>query len=424
MNKNALPALLLAAAGLFFSPSLQSQTQFVPGYYINLQGDTVRGKIDRQAGSRTPREIQFQHEGQPMLINVQNAEGFGIDKGPQFSRHILSYSPAPVELQKLKSDQYDFSTITDTVFLGKLVSGKWQLYSLYVGKYVYFIQKENEPPTELTYVVKLSPDGLYINENSVYRNQLNNLLLANHIDPAALGRLETLNYTANDLVSFVTRLNRLQGATTAKAGNGPARKIFHLYGGVGYSFNSFYVRKTGSTAFDPFQYMDYTSAGSATFQAGLEFSNKDLLGPVALRLDASTFGLKVKGSGMYNELNYYKDLHLRYEMDGRYVQTALQALVSAVKTKKIDVFLGPAFAINFVSYKKNRVYRQYEGEEAVYYTPASNKTITQLQAIAGATVLQHYQVLLKQVVLGEGSISSIDAKNRATMTQVQVNYRF
>lgn len=403
----------------------QAQTQFIPGYYVTDQGDTIRGKIDQLASSRTPRDIQFQVDGKTTTFNAKTARGFGIDKGANYYRHYVTYSTRPVDINLLRSGDFEDKTITDTAFLSKMVSGKWSLYALYAGRFIYFIQHENDPLQELQYQVYLSGDQQYYDEKNIFRNQLNNLMSA-QMDAALLQRLERTNYTGTELTSFVKRINRAAGSQSVVAGAGPGRKLFHFYGGVGYSFNRFSIKKSGSKDLLPLEYMNYTYTNSPMLQVGVELRNQEVLGPFIFRAELAYYGIKIKGQGVYNEFNYYKDLYLSLDVDAKFIQPSFQALIKLIRQKEVEVFAGPALAANFSSYKTNKLVTEYENDPSSHSEgPLTlSKTWLQGQLLAGVMLQSHYQFQVKYAFLGSMMGDDVYKKGSMQSLQLQLNYRF
>lgn len=430
-RKQAAKAVFAGLFSLLFAcgQSLYAQIQFVPGYYITEQGDTIRGKIDQQAGSRTPKQIQFLEDGKPTSFSAQTARGFGIKDGAHFNRFYVTYSTRPVDINLLRTGDFEDKMVSDTVFLAKMIAGKWSLYSLYAERFIYFIQEDNEAPQELTYKVYLTDNQQYYDEKKIFRNQLNNMLLARQIDPAVLKRLETLNYTATELSLFVKRLNKSVGISTVTAGGGPPRKFLHVYGGLGYSFNSFSVEKSGSKELRPYEYMSYTTSNSPMAQVGIELSNQEMLGPIMIRVEVGYHALKIKGQGMYNEFNYYRDLYLSLDIDARLIQPSVQALCKVVRGKNLDAFAGAGFGANFFHYKTSQLTMEYEAYEghpptATVHSADLRKKGVLVHLLAGITVKNHYQFQAQYSLFGTAIPGRINKTNDLRMVQLQVNYRF
>ena len=385
----------------------------------------MRGRIDQQASSRTPSQIQFLEDGKDISFTAKTARGFGINGGADFTRFYVSYSTRPVDINRLRTGDFQDKTVTDTVFLSKLVAGKWSLYSLYADRFIYFIQEDNETPQELSYKVYLTGNQEYYEEKHIFRNQLNNMLIARQADPAVLRRIEKLGYTATELINFVRRVNLSVGISPVLSGAGPRRKLFHFYGGIGYAFNNFSVKKTGTKQLEPFQFMTYTTSNSPMVQAGIEISNQEMLGRLMIRAEVGYQGLKVKGHGMYNEFNYYRDLYLDLDIDARLIQPSVQALCKIVRKSNLEVFAGPGIGADLFHYKTSRLTLEYEGNPPRKAVTDADISDVGLQGhlLAGVTVKRRYQFQVQYLLSGRSLLARNKVENAMRIVQLQLNYR-
>jgi len=130
---------------MFITQLIQSQENFLPGYIVNLKGDTLYGIIDYQNWISNPKSIRFKTD------NDQNANIFEPMDLMAFKVKTDVYVSAKVRLETspLRIDEIqegaDLHFIDDTVFLQTLVQGSKSLYVYYgiKDKDQFFIKQDS-----------------------------------------------------------------------------------------------------------------------------------------------------------------------------------------------------------------------------------------------------------------------------------------
>ncbi|TAE10972.1 MAG: hypothetical protein EAZ95_14225 [Bacteroidetes bacterium] len=162
-NKKLLFCIIFIVSSVFCT-TLQAQDNYVKGYIILVNGDTVRGSIEYQNWLKSPKEISFRRNNhvyvqkhsatsiQKFYIEEQNEyyESFAgnINALRNDSRHIKEYSSYSNFLNSKKRFK------ADTIFLRVLVSSAdYTLYSFceYVDQESFFLKSPQGGIEELLF---------------------------------------------------------------------------------------------------------------------------------------------------------------------------------------------------------------------------------------------------------------------------------
>jgi hypothetical protein len=114
---------------LFVCPlALFSQTNFLPGFVITHEADTIKGLIDYRNWAVNPSRIDFRKTSDAPLIRFTPLEiiEFGV-AGEVYAGAIVEAEISPVNPNRITDDP-SFQFITDTVFLQNVVRGEKSLY--------------------------------------------------------------------------------------------------------------------------------------------------------------------------------------------------------------------------------------------------------------------------------------------------------
>ena len=85
----------------FLSVSLSSfaQSNYKPGYVVDLKNDTLKGFIDYQEWEINPKEFTFKsnlNQSEPQIFSIDNANAFGITGAEYFQKFTFSKTTASV----------------------------------------------------------------------------------------------------------------------------------------------------------------------------------------------------------------------------------------------------------------------------------------------------------------------------------------
>ena len=76
---------------LFFTFLAFSQDEFVPGYYINIEGDKIDCLIKKLGWKNTPQHFRYKldKKGSPEKMERQNIREFGIKESRRFIKYTV-----------------------------------------------------------------------------------------------------------------------------------------------------------------------------------------------------------------------------------------------------------------------------------------------------------------------------------------------
>lgn len=97
-----------------------AQSNYKPGYVVDLKGDTLRGFINYKEWDNNPKSFGFKKE-----LKQPNAEAFTVKQATTFAvtgqiyyqRYVVSVSQDKVDMTNMNS-RLDTGSMVDTVFSG------------------------------------------------------------------------------------------------------------------------------------------------------------------------------------------------------------------------------------------------------------------------------------------------------------------
>lgn len=209
---------LFSAAFLLPFLSL-AQSNYKPGYVVNLKGDTLRGFIDYRGWDTNPDVIKFKQAqtGTVESLTVNEISFFSVDKIGSYKKYTGTISMDNANENHVLEFR-DTSFKIASVFLKVLQKGKnIALYSysdalktrLFVG------DQPGYQPVELVYrlyydmeAVKIFEHGRTVNENT-YMSQLYNLATKYNAVSTALQRdIEDSGYREYYVLQVVKKINK------------------------------------------------------------------------------------------------------------------------------------------------------------------------------------------------------------------------
>jgi hypothetical protein len=246
---------------VFLMPSFSlAQSNYKPGYIVNLHGDTVKGYINYKEWERNPSAISFKtdlNNGTAESVTTANTNAFAITSLEYYRSYMVHISTAQVDMSSIKQG-IDTSYITARVFLKILTTGNNITLFSYRDdiKARYYIQdKTDVQPIELIYRQYYNPDNAtYVQNENTFRIQLQSLAQKyNVVDTKLQTNMETAQYTDNDMIKIIQKINgntRLQFTPKSLLG-------FRGYAGLGVNYNS--IKFSGQLSFP--------SSSNSTFPA-------------------------------------------------------------------------------------------------------------------------------------------------------------
>jgi len=180
--------------GILISQNSFCQKNCLPGYIVNLDGDTLQGFIDYRNWEKNPEKIFFQKEidDEKIVFTPTDIKLFNV-KDEVYVSAIVKTEISPFNLDALNFDP-ELKFKLDTTFLQTLIQGEKSLYyyNTNKGKENFYIKQGNKFDL-LIYkkYFKYVRGGKYMAENKTYIGQLS-LYLKDC--PSIQSRLKKIKY--------------------------------------------------------------------------------------------------------------------------------------------------------------------------------------------------------------------------------------
>ncbi len=197
---------ILSLLGLFIvslSPNLKAQSDWLDGFMVKLDGDTIRGKVGYQGNASHYSNFLFKEDKNSRLFSPNEVLGYGID-------NIRSYSSQVVK------DKF-----VEVVATGPL--------SLYRENKTLFIQTENGEIYSLTSKQQREiKDGVeYLNQSKKWKSILYGIVSSCDINPEDI---KSLSFNEKNVLKQIKKYNSCKGSTTTDYRNKTFKKTLVDYG--------------------------------------------------------------------------------------------------------------------------------------------------------------------------------------------------
>jgi hypothetical protein len=210
-----MEAMLLA---LLCSFNASGQNNFVPGYYINNSGDTIKCDVNFQDWETNPDHLKVRLSNEETRVYYpKDIKGFFIPPDSKYFTLNVSMDCTPHTTVDIYAKK-EGAVVPDTlVFLQILVSGKMSLYYLrdINGKDHFYVEKSGMKPIELLVKKTLGVNDVsgnfttYISTVNVYKGQLKSLM---EDCPSIVERSMQIDYNEHDLVKIISQYNEKFGS--------------------------------------------------------------------------------------------------------------------------------------------------------------------------------------------------------------------
>lgn len=197
-----------------------SQSNYKPGYVVNLKGDTLKGFVDYREWDSNPADVKFKPKmanAEAEKISPADVLAFGITGLEYYESYNLRISQGQTDVSKLATG-VDTSSLISNVFLQRIVAGhNLNLYSYKDDiKIRFFIKDRNDTkPVELIYQVYLNPaDVTQMVNQPKFQNQL--YLLAKKYEPGdnkLTEKIELAEYNQPEITAIVNAINGISKQT-------------------------------------------------------------------------------------------------------------------------------------------------------------------------------------------------------------------
>lgn len=201
--RNFLAVRLIIILQIFFvfiSQNSFSQKNYLPGYIVNSNMDTIHGLIDYKNWSKNPDQIKFLNNDQVMDYDPLSVKAFKV-KNELYVGAVVDIEISSRIVGSLQTGPA-MQIEKDTIFLQTLIEGPKSLY--YIRNYAendnfYIFQNGNYQILEYKKYVINSGDNKVEVENKKYTGQL--VLFLNDC-PVISSKIKNARYSKNDLVNL------------------------------------------------------------------------------------------------------------------------------------------------------------------------------------------------------------------------------
>lgn len=356
-----------------------AQSNFKPGYVIDLKGDTIKGFIDYQEWEKNPRQVTFKNTGgTTQRYTAQTSNGFAAAGLEYFEAHTVNISQDEVDLDKL-GGILDTTSRVDTVFMKVLIKGRYLSLFSYTDaiKTRYFIMEHGGvQPQELVYHVYMAQDN-NVKYVSRYRTQLAYEAQKNNVNNARLsGLISQAKYDMKDLVQVVAMINGSDSYEVVTKSQFGTR----WFAGAGVSYNDMVF--TGD--------IKYGDAYSLFPQVAFGID-------ILPNKNTQQFFLRAELSATGNSHDF-KDQSSELKVVQNTGSLVLQAYYSFYNGQKAKIFAGGGLSVNFSTYPTH----YYIANGGVDDTPIKNTGYPDYHTIWESVLLKAGVIVNKQIEIYAG----------------------
>lgn len=212
-----LAALFICFTFLTSAPYAQAGDKFIPGYYINNNGDTVTGSIEFKDWNYSPVAVGFKSVNGTETLTPANSKGF-FANGETYVSYTGRRLVNPVSLSGLVTNAEDSTSRYDTVkvFLRQIATtDKGDLLMLSdLVRSNFYLKLPGTPAVELVYKTYLSGGNMV--EDKTYRNQIQAAFAREIVAGKLAYDLERLQYKERHLTNFFSKLTNKPEAMEKK----------------------------------------------------------------------------------------------------------------------------------------------------------------------------------------------------------------
>ncbi|MFB9843459.1 hypothetical protein [Mucilaginibacter ginsenosidivorans] len=353
--KSTLGAIIIA---LICPLTLLAQSNYKPGYVVNIQGDTLKGFINYREWTRNPEQVSFKSslaDEESKEFNITNAKAFAVDSFEYYERHNVKVSMDSLDINAVNPG-VNKDTLAKTVFLRIISKGTHIALYRYTDKLKrrFYISETNKllEPEELAFHAHFDRQELtamvYIRR---YRTQL--LYIAQKYRPDDLKLRRTISnadYNEDELKNLVSRINGSSDPRYTKQGSSGTRWF------AGVSANHYSLKYTGAIPL-----ADASASGRVTpkLDGGIDFLPFKAV---------QRFYIRVELAIDYHQYDYHHrepystptgatiDLHVKQ------FNTSLtpQVIYNLYNAAQLKVFLDMGIAITNSNYGHYRLISSYD----------------------------------------------------------------
>ncbi|MEO7211679.1 hypothetical protein [Mucilaginibacter sp.] len=390
----------LALFLLSVSSFTYAQTNFKPGYILNLKGDTIRGNVDAREWDINPDIVVFRSntDGQEKTYTPKDINGFGVAGNVTFEKFELPISLDNIDPNKA-SVHIRVKTEVRTVFLKVVTTGTvLNLYSytdLIKPRFI-ILDNATKHAEELIYHVFTDENVSFIRWVPQYRVQLQAFAEGAKVDNASFNKtIENSRYQEIEIANIVRTINKDKGPVFT------AEKLFTTRFFVGAS----YVKSSLSYELNTPVKRGTEHDSGIKIDAGIDliFNKKkgDAFFRVEVGYNENHFNFLLQDNSFVS-----RDFFVNYKT----ISLQPQFIYNVYSKDNLKVFIDVGFIYNKYQFKNYSIYKNGSNPPELQHPGTldfSNST-ARLLLKAGVVVAKHFELNAGYVTKSElpGSNSS------------------
>jgi len=406
---------------LFASLSLSAQSNYKPGYVVDLKNDTLKGFIGYKEWGINPKAFTFKsnlNQSPTQKFSLDSVNAFGVIGIEDFRKFVFSKSNSVTDINKLEVG-IDTSRTLDTAFLKVIVRGKnVSLYSFTdnIKTRFYTTTDKDHEPQELDYYVF---HQIYNNANTLtvytFRDQIKNIASNYDTNNTKLAnKIKYAYYRESDLRAIIELINGENPQSVRQSGVSDIR----YFAGAGARFNK--LETGGGATFFP----DGTNASctSPVLSGGIDiFTNKytqKIIFRTEVSLSSSHYNIPptvINGGGTTATLDFKQNT----------AQLTPQIIYNIYSTSNFKILIDAGASLNFSSYSKHYYAMNFNNVSAIQREnyPDFEKFYFAFNTKAGFVISNKIEIYASRAF--SAPISQVEAAP-ATVSYYQagVNYLF
>lgn len=384
-------SLILLFFTLLFGFELLAQSNYVKGYIVSIEKDTIHGEIDDKQWDVAPLGIYFKSKAGVQYLTAKDLYAFYVGDN-LYERHIVTVDKSAVSLKDLINGTNRGDEITtDTIFLQVILKSEYSLYYFKdsnIKKHYYFQHQDNQPQELILrkYLTKSDRDNI-VKYDKIYIGQLKNFFAD---CPEMQKKISSSSFTRQSLLSLFVAYNECKSREIIYKYIGKKVRLdsFSLLLGMRVT-NLYFTSLTGSLPKTDFS-TSFNPIGGVAVGLSMPFlpksviinneilftgyktygSYKRIINPNANIVNVEDFGLELMYLRLYTSLQYH-----------------------FVKSKSISSFIRLGVSNSFILSQSNfRIDARYQND--VLIPPAERSYIFSNQSVVarGASGLRMYEL--------------------------------
>lgn len=198
-----------------------AQGRYLDGYILKDNGDKLKGFVLIGEIDANPTSVRFKpdRDAKPLIFDINNCRGFGIDQMEDYERHAVKLSLGEVKYSGIKGG-IDTTWVPRTIFLKVLQKGEnvnLYQYTDDIKTRFYIADASSNSPEELMYYRYMTGKERVYTTNNMYRNQLVAWFRKYGVEEKNDQWLRNANYNQSDMSKSISIINKGTGQEIKKA---------------------------------------------------------------------------------------------------------------------------------------------------------------------------------------------------------------